>query len=225
VPRGHFFENLEPAVAAAVERFLQSVKSQGAVLIEEDIPNVKALDEAVSFVLVNFEARRTLERYLERSAPGISFDKVVAGIVSPDVKAVYAAIAKEHLVSKRDYSRAINMDRPALQKAIHDYLRMQQLDAYVVPTCSMTARPLGQDETVELNGEQVPTFMTYIRNADPSSNAGTPSITIPVGLTESGLPVGVMIEAASGSDRRLLAVAKSLEQLCGPFPAPKLKAQ
>ncbi|MEP3784350.1 MAG: hypothetical protein ABJM65_05950, partial [Ascidiaceihabitans sp.] len=35
------------------------------------------------------------------------------------------------------------------------------LDAIVFPTTPLTARPIGQDETVELNGAQVPTFPTY----------------------------------------------------------------
>jgi mandelamide amidase len=87
----------------------------------------------------------------------------------------------------------------------------------------MTARPIGQDQTVELNGQQVPTFMSFIRNADPSSNAGIPSVSIPVGLSGPGLPVGAMIESAAGSDRRLLAIAQSFERVCGPIAPPQVQ--
>jgi indoleacetamide hydrolase len=30
------------------------------------------------------------------------------------------------------------------------------------------ARPIGDDDTIELNCERVPTFFTYIRNTDPA---------------------------------------------------------
>lgn len=224
VPRRYFYENLERGVAAVMEELLQALRSAGATLIEEDIRDVQSLDEAVSFVVVNYEARRTLERYLERSAPGISFDDVLAQIASPDVKALYASIARLDLVPEDAYRHALDVARPALQKAMSDYFRGHELDAYVVPTCCLTARPIGQDDTVELNGRQVPTFLTFIRNADPASNAGMPSITLPAGLTGSGLPVGAMIEAPGGADRRLLAVAQAVERLCGPLPAPEPKA-
>jgi mandelamide amidase len=225
VPREYFFENLEPGVARSMEALLHALKSQGTVLIEESIPNIKALDEAVSFVVVNYEARRALEQYLKRSAPSVSFDKLLQQIATPAVKSIYGAIASNELVSEDTYLRAINVDRPALQHAIHDYIKTHRLDGYIVPTCCMTARPIGQDDTVELNGAQVPTFGSFIRNADPSSNAGIPSISIPIGLTDSGLPIGAMIEAQSGSDKRLLAMAQSIERLCGPIPAPTHKAK
>ena len=57
------------------------------------------------------------------------------------------------------------------------------MEAIVFPTTPLPARPIvaggdtGQD-TVELNGKQVPTFATYIRNTDPGSNAGIPGVSL-----------------------------------------------
>jgi indoleacetamide hydrolase len=75
---------------------------------------------------------------------------------------------------------------------------------------------------VELNGKQVPTFQTYIRNTDPGSNAGIPGLSLPVGLTNSGLPVGLELDGPVNSDRRLLAIGLSMERLFGRLPPPKL---
>jgi mandelamide amidase len=223
VPRGYFYENLEPAVATLMQAFLARLRSEGVTLVEESIPDVQKLDEAVSFVVVNYEARRCLESYLAKSAAGISFEAVASQIASPDVKPVYEAIANLDLVPEKVYRETLEVHRPALQRSLGEYLRTHRLDAYVVPTCCMTARPIGQDQTVELNGQQVPTFMSFIRNADPSSNAGIPSISIPVGLSGSGLPVGAMIESAAGSDRRLLAIAQAFEHVCGPIAPPRVQ--
>jgi len=68
-------------------------------------------------------------------------------------------------------------------------------------------------DTVELNGQQMPTFQTYTRNTDPASNAGIPGLSIPAGLSSEGLPIGVKIEAPEGSDARLLAIGMVIEKL------------
>jgi Asp-tRNA(Asn)/Glu-tRNA(Gln) amidotransferase A subunit family amidase len=220
VPRQHFYEDLDADVATRMQAFLDALESAGATLVEESIADVQKLDDAVSFVLVNYEARRCLERYLARSAPGITFEDVASKIASPDVKPVYEAIANLDLVPESVYREALEVHRPALQRAFAGYFERHRLDAYVVPTSAMTARPIGQDQTVELNGRQVPTFLSFIRNVDPSSNAGIPSISIPVGLSSGGLPVGALFEAPAGSDRRLLAIARAAERVAGPTPPP-----
>ena len=75
---------------------------------------------------------------------------------------------------------------------------------------------------MELNGKQVPTFLTYIRNTDPGSNAGIPGLSLPVGLTNAGLPVGLELDGPVNSDRRLLAIGLSPERVFGRLPPPKL---
>src|SRR5690606_11168445 len=102
--------------------------------------------------------------------------------------------------------------------------KRQALDGYVGPATCVTARPVGEDETVELNGKRVPTFGAYIRNTEPSSNAGTPSVAFPVGTTVRGLPVGIMIEGAVFQDRKLLAMGAAVSALFDPLPPPIPKA-
>jgi len=77
---------------------------------------------------------------------------------------------------------------------------------------------IGADETVTHNGRELPTFLTVIRNTDPGSNAGIPGISVPVGLTSGGLPVGLAFDGPSGADRELLGLALAVETV---FPAPR----
>jgi amidase len=52
----------------------------------------------------------------------------------------------------------------------------------------------------------------------PWHNAtGAPAISVPAGLTADGLPVGVMVSALNGHERRLLEVAYEIEE-AAPFP-------
>jgi indoleacetamide hydrolase len=69
------------------------------------------------------------------------------------------------------------MARPRLQKLYADCFTEHNLRAIVFPTTVLPARPINDDgdtgqDTVMLNGKQVPTFPTYARNTSPASNAG-----------------------------------------------------
>jgi mandelamide amidase len=84
----------------------------------------------------------------------------------------------------------------------------------------MAAVPIGQDETVTLNGQPVPTFPTFIRNCSPASVAGIPGISLPAAMTRGGLPLGLELDAPQNADARLLAIARAVEALLPRTPAP-----
>ena len=117
-------------------------------------------------------------------------------------------------ITKAVYEDAINIFRPQLQQLYAHYFSQQKIDAIIFPTTPLSARPIeGSEETVELNGVQVPTFTTYIHNTDPASNAGVPGLSIPLSSTDDGLPFGVEIDGPVNSDRRLLAIGLEIERL------------
>jgi mandelamide amidase len=80
----------------------------------------------------------------------------------------------------------------------------------------LPAPPVGDDDTTELNGRQVPVFLTTIRNTGPGSTAGMPAISLPAGTTAAGLPIGLSLEALPGEDRALLATAGRVEAVLAP---------
>jgi indoleacetamide hydrolase len=65
------------------------------------------------------------------------------------------------------------------------------------------------------------TFLLFIQNTAPGSNAGIPGVSIPAGLGASGLPVGVEIDGPQGTDDRVLAIGMAIENVLGPTPGPK----
>jgi mandelamide amidase len=111
--------------------------------------------------------------------------------------------------------------RPQLQAAYRDHFRQQGVAALVFPTTPLAAAPIGDDETVDMNGERVPTFPTFIRNSSPGSVAGIPGISLPAAMTKGGLPLGLELDGPEGSDATLLAISQAVEAVLPKMPAPK----
>jgi Asp-tRNA(Asn)/Glu-tRNA(Gln) amidotransferase A subunit family amidase len=222
VARRSFFADLDPALEEVVDEALRGLQDSGAVLVEVDIANLEDLNARVGFPVVLFEAGTDLPVYLEANHTGVTLEELVGAIASPDVKALFEqAVIGPGAIPEPVYRDAIEVFRPQLQAAYQRSFDEHALDALVFPTTPLPARPIGQDQTVELNGRQVSTLLTYIRHTDPGSNAGIPGVSVPIGLTGDGLPVGLELDGPAGSDRRLLAVARAVEGVFGFLPAPR----
>jgi indoleacetamide hydrolase len=102
--------------------------------------------------------------------------------------------------------------RPAVVARYAASLRRDRLDALVLPTTRLPARPIGQDDRVQINGRPVDTLGAYLRNTDPTAFAGLPSISVPAGLTASGLPVGLSFDGLPGTDTLLLGLGAAFER-------------
>ncbi len=225
VPRAYFYEHLDPDVAEATERALAELAARGAVLVERDLPDIQALNDRVSFTLVLYEVGRELAAYLYQHDAPLTLRELVAGIDSDQVRATLTAVLDEDQVSPAAYRDALVVHRPALQTAYARYFDEHDVSALVVPTTPVTARshrPAGDDRTIEVGGEEVDTFFTYIRNTDPPSNAGLPCLSIPSGLSRDGLPIGLELVGPRNADARLLAIGEAVEQALDPLPRPVL---
>ncbi len=222
VPATYFYENLDYELEIVVAKALERFRSEGVQLVDVDVENVQALYESVAFPIALFEVLRELSTYLYSHGLDMSVPDLIAEIAGDDVKGLLTSLMGDNAVPAGLYSEVITKGRPALKRAYASYFEENQLDALVVPTTPLPARPIGEDETVELNGEQVPTFMAYIRNTDPPSNAGLPCLSVPAGLTESGLPVGVEFVGPAGGDAAVLHIGGLFEATVGALPAPEL---
>jgi len=222
VPRGHFWENLHPDTSKIAEETLEILAKAGVMLVEADVPDVGALDQAAGFPIALYETVVDLNRYLAEHGTGLDYAKLVAQVASPDVKGILQSLLGEMAVPEPSYREALTVHRPKLQRAYAEYFQRERVEAMIFPTTPLPAAKIGEDETVMLNGAAVPTFFTFIRNTSPGSVAGIPGLSLAAGLTPAGLPVGMELDSPAGTDRRLLAIGLAIEALLPKLPPPQL---
>lgn len=213
VPRSYFYDNLDADVARVMDDVLAKLLAAKITLVEKDVADIGELNRKVGFPVVLYEIGQLIPQYLQKNNIAITMAELHEKIASPDVKRIFGQVV-DGVISESVYREALEVHRPKLQTAINDYFKQHEVDAIIFPTTPLPARPIKETkDTIELNGQQVPTFLTYIRNVDISSNAGIPGLTLPAGCDRQGLPIGIELEGPTNSDRRLLAIGQLLEKI------------
>lgn len=222
LPNHHFLDNLAPETAEVFEARIDDLRTAGCEVIDVDISGIEPPTEACGFPIAMYETKGDLESFLAGIGNGApTLDQLVEGIKSPDVKGIMGGtLAPEFEQMAGVYQDAMENRRPRLQGIFASCFADNGLDALIFPTTPLPACKIGEDETTVLNGEQVPTFPAFIHNTDADSTAGIPGISIPGGLTPGGLPVGLEIDGPEGGDRRLLAIARMIEDVFPLAPRP-----
>jgi indoleacetamide hydrolase len=218
VPRTTHWNDLDPETATVAEAALRKLHDAGVKLVDVDMQPILDLEADCGFPLVFFETAVDMASYLAEFGTGRTLEQMVQEIAGPDVKDM---VGNPPAVPGDDYRRAM-LVRAAMKCAYAELWRRENIQGIVFPTTPLPARPIGQDETVDLNGREVPTFLTYIRNTNAASIAEIPGISLPIGLTGSGLPVGLEIDGPTWQDRTVLGLGMSIAQLFDRLPLPKL---
>ena len=90
-------------------------------------------------------------------------------------------------------------------------------DLLVTPTCPTTAFPAGGPMPDLIDGRKLESPLHAVAFTYPFNMTGHPAISVPAGLADDGLPVGMQIVAERGAERVLLRVARAVER-ARPFP-------
>ncbi len=95
---------------------------------------------------------------------------------------------------------------------------LEPWDVYLCPvaiTPAFTHRRKG--EAVEIDGKKVPYMMASGAYTIPFSLTGHPVVVIPIGQTQTGLPIGLQIIGKRWQDMELLAIAEIINNKIGYF--------
>jgi indoleacetamide hydrolase len=222
VCRRFWFEGLDPEVARLTSAALDRLRDAGAILVEEDLPDVGALTDLTTYQVQNHDVRIELPRYLRRFGAGVSFDALVAQ-ASPDIRELFAHDVLEGgpgFVTDEVYRTVVEVHLPALRETYRRFFARTGVAAIVFPTTRTTAPRIGDEGDLWVGGQRVPFDVAVARNISPGSTAGLPGLVLPTGLAAGGLPVSLEFDAPAGADRALLALGLAVEGRLDPLPAP-----
>ncbi len=185
IPRALFYEDIDPQIAAAVERALGVLSDLTANTRGVTLPALPPASpigaEAYAYHAELLEQRRDLygPSTLARIEPGAE-------------------------VSTADYVRTqykLKLVRKAIAQVFDD------VDLLVTPT--LPRLPIRIDEARE-----APLEATRIlaRNTSPFNQYGIPAISVPCGFSREGLPIGLQISGPALGEMDVLALAHAYEQ-------------
>jgi mandelamide amidase len=202
LPRAYTCDDLSPAVAAAFERALDHLREAGCILVERDVPGLSARVRDWHLAIVLHEAERIWRALAE--ANGHSLAELAQGVVTPQVREIFGALAAGEGPSEAAYRTAVERERPALRQSLADYLADTDTVAIVAPAAPVTPPPFGPRPAAEDEA----LFHLLTRNMLPATIAEQPSICLATGGTP---PVGVLLDGRPGEDEELLKLALAVE--------------
>ncbi|CAB3777819.1 Glutamyl-tRNA(Gln) amidotransferase subunit A [Paraburkholderia caffeinitolerans] len=218
----HFFGDgpEHGSVNAVMQQALETLKAQGAALIEIDdaiVPDVLLADTLVHL----YEMKADLDAYLANAPADVQVrsleDVVASASVHPSVERTLAnAIALAG--NAHDYRERLQRQQ-ALREQILALMAARGLDALAFPHQRRLVVPIGESQAE--------------RNGVLASATGFPAIVIPAGFSApeqhapQGVPVGLELFGRPFSEALLIRLAYAAEQALGarkpPLATPALK--
>lgn len=195
---------LDEPTRAAVERTAETLEKAGHLVEPISLPVGEqfATDFLQYWGLLAFLAASTGKLTFDRSFDTGRLDGLTLGL--------------------RDYLRAHWRLTPGalyrLRSIKHAYAQMFARHELVLsPVLAHTTPRLGHIAPTVPFEQLIERLESYVAFTPLNNIAGTPAVSLPAGLTEDGLPIGVQFSAAYGDDRTLLETAFLIEQE-HPFP-------
>ncbi len=205
---------LQPAVAARLEAAKDALARAGATLVPVELPNERYAI-AVYYVLATGEASSNLSR----------FDGVRYGHRAKDPQSLHDLYSRSrgegfgpevkrrimlgtYVLSSGYYDAYYKKAQQVRRLVCDDYARVfEKCDALLGPTSPTTAFKRGEklSDPLQMYLSDIFTIATNL--------AGVPGISVPFGVDDSGLPIGLQLQAAQWAEPTLMRAARALEAL------------
>ncbi|EED34805.1 glutamyl-tRNA(Gln) amidotransferase subunit A [Luminiphilus syltensis NOR5-1B] len=212
IPREYFSDDLDTAIAAQVKTALSELESEGAKLIDIDLPHTRDAI-ATYYVIAPAEASTNLSRY-----DGVRFGHRCAQ--PKDLEDLYFRSRTEgfgdevkrrilvgtYVLSSGFYDAYFKRAQQVRRIISEDFSRaFEQVDVIAGPATPGTAFPLGSK-----NNDPVSMYMEDIYTLAVNL-AGLPGLSLPAGAV-NGLPVGLQLIGRAFDESTLLKAGHRLQQ-------------
>jgi len=221
-----FGEGVEPGVATAVRASIDRLAALGAEVGEVSLPHAEYALSAY-YLIAPSEASSNLARYdgvrYGFRAPGEHADSVQMMFATrgqgfgPEVKR--RIMLGTYALSAGYFDAYYGQAQKVRTLIIRDYeAAFAGFDVLVSPTSPTTAFRIGEkaDDPMAMYLNDIFTI--------PANLAGVPAISVPCGLDDAGLPVGLQLTAPVLGERTLFRAAHALESDLGLHLRPPLLA-
>ncbi|HET6929376.1 MAG TPA: amidase [Candidatus Acidoferrum sp.] len=198
IPKHFFLDVVSPEIQHAFESSLVTLKKLGAKLKEVSLPYLNETEHAGNQI-----AWAEATHYHQQAGwyPQHSAD------YGEDVR---SRLEMGEKVSAIEYLRAMDL-REKFIAGFHLALLENEVDALVTPTTPIAAPQIGE-ETISIAGKDHSTRALLLRLNRPANLGGLPAISVPCGLTPSGLPAGLQFLTGLNGESLLLDLATRFEQ-------------
>jgi aspartyl-tRNA(Asn)/glutamyl-tRNA(Gln) amidotransferase subunit A len=212
VPRHLLTSGLEPAVGSRFDEALETLAREGAVVSTIELPH-SHLGIAVYYVIATAEASANLARYdgvryghrAQAAALGQMYDRTREAGFGPEVK------------------RRIMLGTYVLSAGYHDayYVKAQQVRALIrddyaraFETVDLVALPTAPEGAFKLGARTTDPLAMYLSDVFTvgASLAGLPAVSVPAGLTDEQLPVGLQLIGRPWDEATVLRAAEAFER-------------
>jgi aspartyl-tRNA(Asn)/glutamyl-tRNA(Gln) amidotransferase subunit A len=190
MPREFFFDDLDSEVSAAVEQAIPTLKSLTAEIkeIRIAVPTDRTLQSAESY---------RYHRDWVRESPQLYQPETLRRILSGQN------------ISDADFERA-GRELEKERQQIGPVFKNNGVDLLITPTTPIPAPAIAH---LKRSPDQLrPTEIILLRNTRPVNVWGLPAITVPCGVTKSGLPIGLQIIGPPWREDLVLAMARAYEK-------------
>jgi len=188
VPRGYFFDDLDPEVASAMEHALRAIQDLVAEMkeVQLEVSTDRRLQAAESYAYHADKLARSPELYQPETVRRLRSGENVS--------------AAEYIMRRRELDEA-RRDIGAI---------FANLDLLVTPTMPIPAPAIAD---LRANPDALrPAELKLLRNTRPFNVWGLPAISVPCGFTQAGLPVGLQIAGPHWREGLVLRLARAYEQ-------------
>ncbi|MCW2736815.1 amidase [Nocardioides sp.] len=205
VPTNYFFEHVADDVEQAVRAAIVTLQGLGAEVREVVVPHADVLMAAEWGIMLP-EASAYHQQSLRDNGD----------LYGADVRALLEA---GELVLATDYIRAQRV-RAVIREAWRGMF--SDIDVLVTPTVPFAAPRAGEAEVNWGDGTIEAVHDATIRLTSPANVTGVPALTIPVGFSRAGLPLGMQIHGRPFAEATVLRVGYAYEVARGAHAWPTL---
>jgi indoleacetamide hydrolase len=208
-----FLELVDSEVETRFREVVRRLQDAGAEIVEIDLgDDFNALVQTTTWGIFAHETMGAISEFLRHHDIPTTFEAIYEGL-KPPLRQAWGHIVLPGgvgAVSAEAYRTALGVSRPEIQRRLDTAFVSHGAQVILQPTTPCPAPLIEEQATVHIAGQEV-SYLALANHTVSASSVGLPGISLPVGLSRAGLPIGLELDAPLRSDRTLLVLARKIE--------------